>query len=635
MKILIKSIRIFLILLFVFLIYTFLPRIKINNSLEKWIPDGTAEVLDYKDFLDSFGSDSYVIVAFDLREFGKTEEYEKKLVIFKERAGEISSVNNVLSWPLPFYNHKEQPDPDISCFIITFFPPSHLNPNRPEILEELELLLEEIPVPSHVAGTGVIFEAINQQTKSSTITFLVLGLAILFSILLIILKNFKAFSMSIGISVGGVCTLILSSAIFNIPLSMVSVILPVLILFYSTSTSLHILFHGGNLKKVLVPSLLSALTTSFGFLVFVADPIPLFRDFAVLAISGIIGSLFWTFIFFFPFSYSFEPRKGSQDIFKRIPAHSKPWILLVIVFLMISSIPGIYKLRSDIYSLSVLPPSNKAVEDHFFIERNLGNYFPLEFVVEVDRVKPHELKGWISAVSEFDEIDGAMSYLSFPPLINPRKYGYLSSKDQNLGRVTFLIPLLSTREGMELVKKIELISNSCFTNYSPRITGFVTLYAMVADRLSKSFQNSLLIAFLLVFALIYIYLRDTRIFISSILPNVFPIVLILGLMGWLNIRLDMVTVPIGCLMLSIIVDDSIHFLYWYKKTRDLKSTLISAGPGILNTSIILVSGFAVFIFSSSPPIRYFGLLSIIVMLCALAGDLVLLPIILGIIDKRK
>ena len=242
---------------------------------------------------------------------------------------------------------------------------------------------------------------------------------------------------------------------------------------------------------------------------------------------------------------------------------------------------------------------------------------------------------WISSVFELEEIDGSLSYLSFSRFADPQDYGYISRTDSNFARVTFLVPLLSTTRGMALVGWIDKLAEQHFENYTPEVTGYITLYATVADNLAHSFQRSIFLAFLFVFTLFFIYLRNIKIFIAALLTNIFPILFILGLMGWLEIPLDMVTVPIGALLLGIIVDDTSHFLYWFKQTGDLRMTFIEAGPGIVYTTIILIFGFSVFLFSSVPPIRYFGILSISALLSAVFSDLVLLPIILQMLEKKK
>jgi len=588
----------------------------------------------YKEFLEKFKGDALLVIAFRESNDLDQGEIKKQIDVVQKQIRAMPHVSNVFDWPFPFFRLKKYPSEKTYSFVVAFFPPSHLNPNRPELLEKIENILEKIPAESHIAGTGVIHKAINEETKRSTVLFLSIGILFLSILLLVVLKKPSAFLLTIGVSLGGVCTLLLLSAVLNISLSMISIILPVLTLFYGTANSLHILFHNGNFKKVLMPCFVAASTTCFGFSVFLADPIPVLRDFAVLAIGGILGGFLWAFIFFFPQSYFFVPRDYLTTLFHRFPIPSRLYILLIFVGCLLILIPGVINIKSEIYSLSVLPPSNQSVLDHHFIEKHVGNYIPLEYTVVIDKVRPDAVNRWISSVLALKEVNGSLSYLDFPPPLDPRQYGYIS-EDENLGRITFLIPLLSTTQGISLVRRIDSLGRKDLSMHKPEITGYVTLYASIADGLRKSFLKSLFLAFIFVFVIIFVYLRNFRLFVASLFPNIFPILAIIGMMGWLKIPLDMVTVPIGCLLLGIIVDDTIHFLYWYKKTGDLRKTFIEAGPGICLTTFILVIGFTVFLISSSPPVRYFGILGITALVSALISDFVLLPVILKLTDKKK
>lgn len=628
-----KMIRITLAVIFVFAAVILIPRVRFDNSIERWIPPSSSGVLVYKEFLEQFGGDALLVVAFhDPRGFER-QETRDYMNHFQENIQSFPYVNNIFKMPFPLFRLKIRPSDKIHSVVITFDPPSHLNPNRLDLLEKIENLLKNIPLESHIAGTGVLHRSINEETKRSTFFHFSLGLLLLFSLLVFILNRPVAFLMTIGVSLGGVGSLLIFSALLHIPLSMMSIILPVLILFYCTSSSLHIFFHRGNFIKVLVPCLMAALTTSIGFLVFLAAPIQLLRDFALLAVSGIVGGFLWALLLFYPQTLSYKPRSYFLKLFHRSPIPSKSGILLLSLCLVAAMIPGINNVRVDMFPLAFVSSSNQGVLDFQFIEQNVGNFIPLEYIVEVNEVKSDDLNEWISTVFELDEIGGFLSYLAFPPLINPQQHGYIS-KNGNLGRITFLIPLLSSTKGIALGKKIDLLADKYIGQHIPKATGYITLFACVADELGKSFLRSLILVFLLVFFVIFVYLRDIKLFLSSLFPNIFPIIVIIGMMGWLRISLDIVTIPIGCLFLSIIADDTIHFLYWYKKNRDLRKTMAEAGPGIYLTSFILVLGFSVFILSSSPPVKNFGILSMIALTTALFGVVVLLPIILKITDKK-
>ena len=633
-----KMFRLIFLIIFTVLAIVYLPRIRIENSLESWVPKNSPEITGYKQFLQEFGGDALLVIAFHSPRGFKNEYARQQLSEFRKEIQSLPGVTNVLTYPLPLFKLKKSPDDNMHIFILSFSPFSHVNPNRPELLMSIQDSLEKIPIESHIAGTGVLHKAIDDETQRYTIVFLSIGLLFLMALLLFVIRNLTAFLLTLGVSVGGILTLLIFSAILNIQLSMITVVLPVLILFYGTSNSLHILFHKGNFKQVLIPCVLATATTCAGFLVFLADPIPLLRDFSLLGIAGIIGGLLWALVFFFPQQILFRPHKFSINLFRIFPMvlkPTKPIIPFLVIFGMITAmIPGILRIKGEIYSLEILSPLNERVLDHHFIEKNVGNYLPLEYTVEASEVQADYLKKWISSVFELDEVDGVLSYLSFYSYSEAQKYGYISQSGK-VGRITFLIPILSTTEGIALVEKIDRMAVSNLGGYRPVVNGYVTLYATLANELERSFLKSIALAFVLVFILILIYLRDVKLFLAAIFPNVMPIVFIIGLMGWLGISLNMVTVPIGCLLLCVIVDDSVHFLFWYKQTRDLQTTYDEAGPGIFLTSIILIVGFSVFVLASSPPIRYFGILGITALLTALIGDLILLPIILKTMDSRR
>ncbi len=632
----IKFFRLIFVILFSFFVIFYLPKIEFDNSLESWVPENSTEIADYKKFLQEFGGDALVVVVFHDPDGFQSEQARQQLTEFRMVLQKLPGVNNVVRYPIPLFRLKKSPAKSLDTFIISFSPPSPANPNRPELLMSIRESLERIPIESHIAGTGVLHQAINDETQRYTIVFLSIGLLFLIALLLFVLRNLAAFLLTLGVSVGGILTLLIFSAILKIQLSMITVVLPVLILFYGTSNSLHILFHQGNFKRVLIPCLVATGTTCTGFMVFLADPIPLLKDFALLGISGLIGGLAWALIFFFPQQFSFQPHKFTIHLIRRFSIVSKlanPIIPFVLLSLIAMAIPGILMIKGEIYSLEILSPSNESVKDHHFIEKKVGNYLPLEYTVEASEVQTEHLNRWISSVFELQEVDGVLSYLNFYSFSEAQKYGYLS-QDGNLGRITFLMPILSTTEGISLAKKIDHLAENHLGGYKPAINGYVTLYATVANELKKSFLKSIVLAFIFVFLLILIYLRDLKLFLAAILPNVFPVVFVIGLMGWLKISLNMVTVPIGCLLLCVIVDDTVHFLFWYKQTGDLGKAFLEAGPGIFMTSLTLIVGFSVFLLASSPPIRYFGILGIAALFAALIGDLVLLPLILKAMESK-
>jgi predicted RND superfamily exporter protein len=245
-------------------------------------------------------------------------------------------------------------------------------------------------------------------------------------------------------------------------------------------------------------------------------------------------------------------------------------------------------------------------------------------------VKRDKISKWVNAVYQFNEVSAVISYYRFPKYINKISAGYQSKSSPNQYRITFMIPLLSTTEGLILANKISEISTQFFENYQPELTGFITLYANVVEGLFSSFKQSLILSFLIIFGIMTIYIRNPKLILIALIANVLPIITMLGIMGWLKINLDMVTIPIGCLLLSIVVDDTIHIMYWYKTKKSIQEALAHAGSGIFFTSVLMVLGFIILLFSPAPPVKYFAILSLFAIVTALLCDMILLP---SLLDK--
>ena len=165
------------------------------------------------------------------------------------------------------------------------------------------------------------------------------------------------------------------------------------------------------------------------------------------------------------------------------------------------------------------------------------------------------------------------------------------------------------------------------------ITGIVPLLMDMQGYLAMSQIKTFILAFIFIFLSITLLLKSIRFGMISMIPNLVPIVITLGVMGFLNIPLDVATIMIASVAIGISVDDTIHFLYHFKKEFEkdrhyyhaIQRTLTGVGKAILFTTIIATSGFLIFCLSSFKPIQYFGFLTAITMLSALISDLFILP----------
>jgi hypothetical protein len=137
----------------------------------------------------------------------------------------------------------------------------------------------------------------------------------------------------------------------------------------------------------------------------------------------------------------------------------------------------------------------------------------------------------------------------------------------------------------------------------------------------------------LVFGIMLILFLSSKVGFIAVLPNLFPIVINFGIMGWLGIELSMVTSLIASIAIGLAVDDTIHYLVRYNREfkkdlddkRAVRDTLHHVGKPIAFTTITICVGFSILLFSSFQPTAIFGILMVITSLSALMADLILLP----------
>lgn len=176
-----------------------------------------------------------------------------------------------------------------------------------------------------------------------------------------------------------------------------------------------------------------------------------------------------------------------------------------------------------------------------------------------------------------------------------------------------------------------------------RPTGSVYLDMIISNRVTRDLLHSFFWAFVVITLLMVFVLRSIKIGILAMLPNILPIALVMGVMGFASIHGDIDTILIGSVALGIVVDDTIHLLYQfrvaYKYHEDVDSALAFAmqtsGRAIMATSMIIVCGFLVLLASSLSNVRMFGLLIALIAALALVIDLVVTPTLAGLLHRKR
>ena len=174
-------------------------------------------------------------------------------------------------------------------------------------------------------------------------------------------------------------------------------------------------------------------------------------------------------------------------------------------------------------------------------------------------------------------------------------------------------------------------------------TGIMSLFGRIIHAAMYSAAQSYAIALVVITLMMILLIGNLKLGLISMIPNLAPIITVLGLMGWLSINLDMFTMLIGSIVIGLAVDDTIHFMYnfkrYYMQTGDLheavENTLLTAGRAMLTTSVVLSIGFFIFMFAAMNNLFYFGLLAGSAVLLALGADLLLAPALMTLVIHKK
>ena len=212
---------------------------------------------------------------------------------------------------------------------------------------------------------------------------------------------------------------------------------------------------------------------------------------------------------------------------------------------------------------------------------------------------------------------------------------YISIKD-NEARISLRI--IDSQDGLrrnDLINQINYdLENRLKLNKEEfKLAGVLILFNNLLQSLFKSQILTLGLVMIGIFSMFMILFRNIKLSLIGVVPNFIAAFFILGIIGLLGIPLDMMTITIAAITIGIAVDNSIHYIYRFKeeflKTKDYNKTLkichSTVGVAILNTSITIVFGFSILIFSKFIPTIYFGVFTGIAMLLAMISVLTLLP----------
>ena len=211
-------------------------------------------------------------------------------------------------------------------------------------------------------------------------------------------------------------------------------------------------------------------------------------------------------------------------------------------------------------------------------------------------------------------------------------------------RVTLKTTWVDANQYSGLVSKIERKIEDMFgKEKSYVVTGLIPIMVKTITFLMEGMLISYLIAAVVITLMMIILLADFRLGLWSMIPNFFPVLVGLGVMGMLDLPLDAMSILVGSIAIGVAVDDTVHFMHNFRRYQYIhqdihlavEKTLTSTGRAMLLTTIVLSAGFFIFTLSSMNNLISFGLITGLAIIIALLGDILLAPAMMALIYKNR
>jgi predicted RND superfamily exporter protein len=450
------------------------------------------------------------------------------------------------------------------------------------------------------------------------------------------------------------------------------------------------------------------LSAAIGFAVFALTQSPILREFGVVAGINIMALFVVSFCILPPLlSYLPAPKPNHtryienpriQALLERIERwvfqHRKA-VFAGTALVLAVAVAGLFRLKSVGFIVDDLPKKDKLYTDLKFFEQNFHGVMPLEIVV--DTKKRNGLTGskalrvyarmdsLSQTIASFPETgrplsvvealkfvkqafyDGDSAYYALPTDFDGAFLAdYLSPKNaagKNAGsfgrllnsfvdtakertRLSVNMADVGTEKLPLLLDTLQKRAAQLFdtTHYKVTFTGSTVTFLVGSSFIINGLKESILWAFLLIAACMLYLFRSIRILICSLIPNIIPLVITAGVMGWAGVALKPSTVLIFSVALGIAIDVTIRFLVNYKQElgthqgdvpATVSQTIRHTGISIIYTSLVLIAGFIIFCFSNFGGTQSLGWLTSLTLLVAMVTNLVLLPVLLIVINPKR
>jgi predicted RND superfamily exporter protein len=452
-----------------------------------------------------------------------------------------------------------------------------------------------------------------------------------------------------------------------------------------------------TIQKISLTTFIANLTTAIGFGVLYFTNSNVLKEFGITAAFGVM--LTWIiFLMILPIILTLiKPINSNKSLSRKsnifdgflnniihLVQHRRKLIYISVLLLLIFGAFGVSKLSTNGFIVDDLPQNDPVYQDLKFFENTFNGVLPLEFSIDAKRKngilklpnlkKIEKLDQLIHQYPEFGKsfsINNVLKYTSqtfyngnpqFYRLpnemeknfillyaANTGKQGNLMNnfldEDKQTTRLTFQMKDIGSEKVNQLLADLKPKVDAIFNpeRYDVKITGPVVMYVMGTNYLIKNLIDSLLLAIFLIAVIMLLLFRSFKMIIISLIPNLIPLFITAGLMGYFGLALKPSTVLIFSIALGIASDQTIYFLTRYQQEllkgdfstlEIISKTIKEIGLSMIYTAIILFFGFGVFAFSTFGGTVALGVLLAITLVLAMLFNLIFLPAMLNSLKKE-
>lgn len=452
-------------------------------------------------------------------------------------------------------------------------------------------------------------------------------------------------------------------------------------------------------RKIGLVTLITNFTTAVGFLVLATTDIVILKEFGLVAGLNIMAT-FVVSIILIPAVFFWLPAPGMKQMkhlkFKMLDFaltkmdllvhRHRAYIYTVTAILVGTALYGASKINAISYMVDDIPADSEIRKDLAFFEENFSGIMPLEIVLDtkerrgvIDTRTLRQVDRFESFLESNKDISKPVSIVSFVKASrqafynnNPDRYSLPSNREKNFilrymrnqsdstglfnsfvdstlqrMRISMQVADVGSDKMDSLITQViqpEIDSIFGESEMELAITGTTPLFIKGNKFLIENLRFSLILAFVIISIIMAILFVNIRMIIISLIPNIVPLVITAGIMGFAGIPLKPSTALIFSIVFGISVDDSIHFLAKYRQELfankffvplAVSKSLRETGASMMYTSVILFAGFVIFAGSDFGGTVALGILTSITLLFAMITNLVLLPALLMTFDDGK